>query len=92
MLRVTGSLKLGTIKASELLRSLLRSSKPSTLARAIGELGRIPKTLYLLSFVDDEIYRRRILVQINRGESRHKLARTIFHGQRGELRQLSRAV
>jgi len=87
MLRVAGSLKLGTIKASELLRSLLRSSKPSTLVRAIGELGRIPKTLYLLAYVDDEIYRRRILVQINRGESRHKLARTTFHGQRGELRQ-----
>ena len=32
MLRVAGSLKLGTIKASELLRSLLRSQRPSTLA------------------------------------------------------------
>ena len=87
MLRVAGSLKLGTIKASELLRSLLRSSKPAALARAIGELGRIPKTLYLLSYIDDETYRRRILTQINRGESRHNLSRTTFHGQRGELRQ-----
>jgi len=87
MLRVAGSLKLGMIKASELLRSLLHSSNPSTLARTIGELGRVPKTLYLLSYVDDETYRRRILTQINRGESRHQLARTTFHGQRGELRQ-----
>jgi TnpA family transposase len=87
MLRVAGSLMVGTIRASELLRSLLRSKKPSTLARAIGMLGRIPKTVYLLNFVDDEAYRRRILTQLNRGESRHNLARTIFHGRRGELRQ-----
>ena len=37
--------------------------------------------------VDDEAYRRRILVQLNRGEGRHRLARAVFHGQRGELRQ-----
>jgi hypothetical protein len=33
------------------------------------------------------MYRRRILTQLNRGESRHGVARIIFHGQRGELRQ-----
>jgi len=32
-------------------------------------------------------YRRRILIQLNRGEGRHQHARTIFHGKRGELRQ-----
>jgi Tn3 transposase DDE domain len=48
---------------------------------------RIAKTLYLLNYLDDEAYRRRILTQLNRGESRHGVARAIFHGQRGELRQ-----
>jgi TnpA family transposase len=87
LLRVAGSLQQGTVSASELLRSLLRSKRPSTLARAIGALGRIPKTLYMLAYVDDESYRRRILTQLNRGESRHSVARAVFHGQRGELRQ-----
>ncbi len=68
-------------------RSLQRGNQPSTLTRAIAELGRIAKTLYLLSYIDDESYRRRILTQINRGESRHSLSRVVFHGQRGELRQ-----
>ena len=45
------------------------------------------KTLYLLAYVQDEAYRRRILVQLNRGEGRHALARTIFYGKKGELRQ-----
>jgi TnpA family transposase len=90
LLRVAGSLKLGAVSASQWLRSLHgRSGKgrPSELARAIGDLGRVPKTLHLLTFVDDESYRRRILVQLNRGEGRHSLARAVFHGQKGELRQ-----
>ena len=81
LLRVAGSLQQGTVSASELMRSLLRSKRPSTLARAIGALGRIPKTLYMLAYVDDESYRRRILTQLNRGESRHSVARAVFHGQ-----------
>ena len=39
------------------------------------------------NYLDDESYRRRILTQLNRGESRHGVARAIFHGQRGEVRQ-----
>ena len=87
LLRVAGSLKLGTVSASELMRTLQSSGRPSTLARAVGELGRIAKTLYLLAYIDDENYRRRILVQLNRGEGRHSLARATFHGQRGEIRR-----
>jgi TnpA family transposase len=86
-LRVAGSIKMGKVTASELIRSLQRGSKRPLLARALGELGRIPKTLHLLQFVDDECYRRDILTQLNRGEGRHRLARKCFHGQRGELRQ-----
>jgi TnpA family transposase len=87
LLRVAGSLKMGTVSASELARGLQGGGRPSTLGRAIGELGRVAKTLYLLNYLDDDAYRRRILTQLNRGESRHSVARAIFHGQRGELRQ-----
>lgn len=87
MMRVAGSLKLGTIHASELIRTLLKSEKPSSLAKAIIEAGRINKTLYLLNYIDDVDYRRRILTQLNRGEGRHSVARIICHGQRGEIRK-----
>jgi len=60
---------------------------PSTLAKAIAELGHIAKTLYLLSYIDDPAYRRRILIQLNKGESRHSLARATYFGQKGEVRQ-----
>ena len=87
ILRVAGSLAQGTVRASELIRSLQRGGKPSSLARAIAEAGRIAKTLHLLTYLDDEAYRRRILRQINRGEGRHSVARAVFFGKRGELRQ-----
>jgi TnpA family transposase len=87
LLRIAGSLKVGTVSASELMRTLHSGSQASTLAKAIGELGRVAKTLYLLAYIDDETYRRRILTQLNRGECRHSLARVTFHGQRGEVRQ-----
>jgi TnpA family transposase len=87
MMRISGSLKLDTVQASELIRSLLRSNRPSSLAQAIIEAGRIKKTIYLLNYIDDEDYRRRILTQLNRGEGRHSVTRIICHGQRGEIRK-----
>jgi len=87
MVRIAGSLKLGTVSASNLLRTMQGSGKLSTLARGIGELGKVAKTLYALRYLDDATYRRCILTQLNRGEGRHRLARALFHGQRGELRQ-----
>jgi TnpA family transposase len=87
MLRVAGSLKLGKVSALEIMRVLQKGGKPSTLGKAIGELGRVAKTLYLLNYIDDEDYRRRIFTQLNRGEGRHSLARAICHGNKGEIRQ-----
>jgi TnpA family transposase len=87
LLRLAGSLKLGTVLASGMIRTLQTKDRPTKLARALGEFGRLVKTLYLLRYIDDQAYRRRILVQLNRGEGRHQLARTVFHGKRGELRQ-----
>jgi TnpA family transposase len=46
LLRVAGSLKLGTVNVTELLRALQGNGHPSTLAKAIAELGWIAKTAY----------------------------------------------
>lgn len=53
----------------------------------MAELGRIPKTLYVLEFIDSPTYRRHILVQLNRQEARHHLARRLLHGHHGQSRQ-----
>jgi TnpA family transposase len=88
MLRVAGSLTTGTVRAYDLLRMMSREDRPSALGQAFAEDGRIAKTLHLLANVDvDDTYRRQIGAQLNVQEARHQLARRIFHGQRGELRQ-----
>jgi TnpA family transposase len=92
MLRVAGSLVTDTVRAYDLLRMLGRDGHPSALGQAFAEYGRIAKTLHLLALVDpvDTGYRRTIGRQLTVQESRHRLARKIFHGQRGELRQADR--
>jgi TnpA family transposase len=87
LLRLAGSLKLGLVQVGGLMQTLQTNERPTRLARALEELGRIVKALYLLAYIGDEAYRRRILNQLNRGEGRHQLARVVFHGKRGELRQ-----
>ena len=91
MLRVAGSLAGslagGNTNAIELVRALQGGGRPTTLGRAIAEYGRVPKTLHLLQVLNDENYRRQMLVQLNRQEGRHSLARAVFHGQKGELRK-----
>ncbi|MEU9159621.1 Tn3 family transposase [Streptomyces sp. NPDC048424] len=57
------------------------------LGDAFAHYGRIFKTLDLLQFVSDTGYRRMIGKHLNITEARHPLARKIFFGQRGELRQ-----
>lgn len=87
LLRLAGSLKLGRISPTSIMRALHVSDRPTRLAQALAEFGRIDKTLHTLNYINDEGKRRAILVQLNRGESRHNLARNVFHGRRGELRQ-----
>ncbi len=90
VLRATGSLQMGTVKASALIKSLHRAGRTSTLGRAIGEIGRIEKTLFLLSWVDDETYRRRTFTQLTRIEHRHRLANAIRFGRKGKMYQVYR--
>jgi hypothetical protein len=86
-LRLAGSLKLGVVQATSVMRTLRVDDRPTKLAQAVAELGRIDKSIHSLMYIDDESKRRRTLTQLNRQEDRHKLARAVFHGKRGELRQ-----
>jgi TnpA family transposase len=87
MLRLAGSLLLGRVPAAGIMRTLQVGDNPTRLAQAIAEFGRIDKTLHALNFIDNEDTRRATLTQLNRGEGRHSVARVVFHGKRGELRQ-----
>lgn len=72
------------------MRVLQVKDRTTTLARALAELGRIVKTMHMLGYVDSKEKHRRILTQLNRQEFRHRLARRIYHGDRGEIRKAYR--
>ena len=87
ILRFVGSLQLGKLSARNAMRVLQSNGQQTSLSKAIAEIGRIDKTIHLLTYIDDIEKRRMILKQLNRVESRHNLAREVFHGRRGELRK-----
>jgi TnpA family transposase len=60
-LRLAGSLKMGVVQATAVMRTLQISDRPTKLAQAIAELGRMGKTIHALTFIDDENKRRRTL-------------------------------
>ena len=93
MLRVAGSLVTGQVRAYDLLRMFGREGRPTPLGTAFAEYGRIAKTLHLLRVVDpvDDTYRRQMNRQLTVQESRHKLARDICHGKRGQIMQAYRS-
>ena len=76
------------MQAGGLIRTLQTNDRPTTPGAGAGgaRAGRSRRST-CSPIIDDEAYRRRILTQLNRGEGRHQLARVVFHGKRGELRQ-----
>ncbi len=50
-------------------------------------MGRIEKTIFILDYISNEALRRRIQRGLNKGEAMNDLARSLFFGKRGELRE-----
>ncbi|WP_433539398.1 Tn3 family transposase [Streptosporangium sandarakinum] len=73
--------------AHDRLRQWAADGRPTGLGEAFVRYGRIFKTLHLLQFLHDEGYRRMIGTQLNVQEARHRLARKIAFGSRGQLRR-----
>ena len=75
--------------ASRALRKLSAHHPESRLYKALREVGRIEKTLFLLDYISDLALRRRVLVGLNKGESYQALARSLVIALGGILRSRS---
>nr|WP_285439725.1 Tn3 family transposase [Streptomyces sp. ISL-11] len=84
-LRIIGSIHTGALRAYDVIRMLSRDGRPTPLCDAIAHYGRIVKSLHILRLADEPGCRRQIKMQANLQESRHSLARKIFHGRSGQL-------
>ncbi|MEU5940934.1 Tn3 family transposase [Micromonospora sp. NPDC047548] len=85
--RIVASVHCGAISASDVMRMLQHGGQPTQLGDALAHFGRIFKTLHVLSYADRESYRRDIKWIRNLQEERHSLAKHVFHGRKGELRE-----
>ena len=84
LLRVAGSLKLGWVTASLLISKLQAGARENVLSRALRDLGRLVKTQFILRWIENQDYRRRIHRQLNKGEALHALRRFLFFAHEGK--------
>ena len=86
LVRIAASLKARTAPAHVVLQRLTAGGPSDRVAKALTMLGRLVKTRNVLRYLHDEPFRRLIQAQLNRGESRHALARWLFFANQGEFR------
>ena len=89
ILRLTTSIKQGTVTASLMLRKLGSYPRQNGLSLALREFGRIERTLFILDWLQNVELRRRVHAGLNKGESRNSLARAVFFNRLGEIRDRS---
>ena len=77
------------VAPSTILKKLSASRRPSELARALREVGRLERTRFMVEWYCDPKLRRRCLGGLNKGKSAHKLKRAVFFHERGEVRDRS---
>ena len=86
LVRVAASLKDKVAPAHVVLHRLVNASPADRVAKALTALGRLVKTVYLMRYIADPNLRRKVHKQLNRGESRHDLAKWLFFANRGVFR------
>jgi TnpA family transposase len=89
LLHIATSIKTKTVAPSTILKKLALSSNPSQLSRALRELGRIERTLFMIEWYSSLSLRRRCQAGLNKGEAAHKLKRAVFFHERGDIRDRS---
>ena len=87
VLRLAHSIAEGKVSGSLIMSKLGSYARQNALATALREMGRIEKTIFVLDYISNESLRRRIQRGLNKSEAVNALARAIFFGKHGELRE-----
>ena len=89
ILRVTTSIKQGTMTASLMLRKLGSYPRQNGLVLELPELGRIERTFIIFDWLQNVELRRRVNGGLNKVESCYSRARAVFFNRLGEIRERS---
>ncbi len=87
VLRVIVTIKLRITTASRILKRLSSYSIQHPLYRALKQVGRIYKTIFILKYIDELQLRQSTEKALNRIEQSHQFAKAISFGNNQELKQ-----
>jgi len=85
-LRVGVSIEDRIVVPSTVLKKLAALPKTNMLSRALREIGRIERTLFMIEWYSSPQLRDRCRAGLNKGEAGNKLTRAVFFHERGEIR------
>lgn len=85
MIKFATALRLGTAKAEAILKRFTRSNYQHPTYKALTELGRVVKTIFLCSYLMHRSVRREIQEGLNVVESWNSGNSFVFYGKRGEV-------
>ena len=85
MMQVVLSIHKGKLLPSTLLRKLNNDSKRNKLYKAFRELGRVPRTVFLLRYISILELRQQVHQTTNKVESYHEFSGWSFFGDGGDI-------
>lgn len=86
VLRLATSIRRGTVTASLILRKLGAYPRQNQLARALREIGRLERSIFMLEWLQYPAQRRKTCLGLNKFEGSNALKRAVFVHRGGDLR------
>jgi TnpA family transposase len=84
---VAGSLQLSWVTAALLISKLQADPRQNALTRVLQEYGRLITIIFILRYLEHELYRRTSNRQLNKGEVLHARRRLLFFATEGSIRR-----
>jgi len=87
ILRFIATIKLKHTTASQLFKRLNSYSRQHVLYQALKEFGKIPKSIFILIYIDDPVLRQEIEKQLNKSESANKFSKALSQAHAHQFAQ-----
>jgi TnpA family transposase len=85
IIRLIASIITHRVIPSDILRQLASFPRQNELAIALREIGRIERTIFILTWISSPEMQRRAQMGLNKGEAQHSLKRALSFNRRGEI-------
>jgi TnpA family transposase len=83
---IAASIRHGTTSATTVMRKLAAYPRQNNVALGLAQVGMLEHTRFTLKYLRTESLRRQVQGSLNNGEAVNSLARALFFGRRGVMR------